>query len=631
MDASLILVLSILLQLTAAYLALRLIAVTGRRVAWILIAAGLCLMALRRGITFYQLLFWEVATPLEQTAELVALAISVLMVAGMAWIAPLFRSIKSSRDALRLNESRLEALWKLSQMTEASMREITDYVLEEAVDLTNSKIGYLAFANEDETILTMYSWSKTVKDQCTVIDQPVIYPVETTGLWGEALRQRRPMITNDYAAPNVYKRGYPEGHVILQRHLNIPVFDGDHIVIVAGVGNKVEPYDESDVRQLTLLMQGMWRLVKHKQTEESLSHEIERMHQLQTDLIQTSSDGIIANDREGNIIIYNEGAERILGYRKAEVIGKLKVDKLYPPGLAREVKKKIYSPAYGGPGRLIEYEVIGVSKTGEHIPAELSASLIFEDDQEVGIVGFFRDLRERKQMQKRLLESEQLVAVGQMAAHISHEIKNPMMVIGGFARQLLRDIPQDPQKTRKKLQIMVEEISRLEDFCAEVGGFARIAEIDKHPGNLNALIQEICERLEPSLSEKGITLSVNLDRELPTVQFDPSQLRQVILNIAKNGVEAMSAGGSLTVTSGKQQDRVFVEITDTGEGIPAEILDKVFQPFFSTKLKGSGLGLAISQKIIEAHQGQISIESHPPQGTRVTLLLKPGLSVTNSN
>jgi two-component system sensor histidine kinase HydH len=163
----------------------------------------------------------------------------------------------------------------------------------------------------------------------------------------------------------------------------------------------------------------------------------------------------------------------------------------------------------------------------------------------------------------------------------------------------------------------------LEDFCAEVGGFARIAEINKRPGNLNALIQVICERLEPSLAEKGITLSVNLDRDLPTVQFDPRQLHQVILNIAKNGVEAMSAGGSLTVTSGQQQDRVFVEITDTGEGIPAEILDKVFQPFFSTKLKGSGLGLAISQKIIEAHQGEISIESHPPQGTRVRLLLKP--------
>jgi PAS domain S-box-containing protein len=617
-----ILIFSIIFQLFAAYLALRLIALTGRRLAWILIAAGLCLMSLRCGISLYQLLFWEAATPLDQTAELVALATAVLMVAGMAWIAPLFRSIKSSEEALRLNESRLEALWKLSQMTEASMREITDYVLDEAVNLTNSQIGYLAFANEDETVLTMYSWSKTAQDQCAIVDQPIKYPVITTGLWGEAVRQRRPIITNDYAAPNPYKKGYPEGHVPLQRHLNIPVFDGDRIVAVAGVGNKAENYGESDIRQMTLLMEGMWRLVKHKRAEESMGLEIEWMHQVQTNLIQTSSDGIIANDPKGNVIIFNEGAERILGYRKEEVIGKLTVDKLYPPGMAREVKKKIYSPEYGGTGRLIQHEIIGVSKSGEQIPAELSASLIFQGDREVGIVGFFRDLRERKEIQEKLLHAERLAALGQMAAHISHEVKNPMMVIGGFARQLLKDVPQDSQKTREKLKIMVEEISRLENFCAEVGSFAKLSEPQKRLGNLNDLVKEVCQRLEPSLQERGIKLLVKLDSDLPPVKFDPASLRQVIVNVAKNGTEAMTAGGTLTISSGQQQDHVFVEISDTGEGIPPEILDKIFQPFFSTKSKGSGLGLAISQKIMEAHQGEISIESHPNQGTRVKLSLK---------
>jgi PAS domain S-box-containing protein len=616
-----LIIFSIILQLTAAGMALRLIALTGKRLAWILIAAGLCLMALRRGIILYQLLSGEAATPLDQMAELVALAIAALMVAGMALITPVFRSIKSSEGALRLNELRLEALWKLGQMTEAAMREITDYVLEEAVNLTNSQIGYLAFANEDETVLTMYAWSKAAQDQCAILDQPIQYPVKTTGLWGEAVRQRRPIITNDYAAPNPYKKGYPEGHVALRRHLNIPVFDGSHIVAVAGVGNKVEPYEESDVRQLTLLMEGMWRLVKRKRAEESMSQEIERMHQLQTNLIQTSSDGIIANDRQGNIMIYNEGAERILGYRREEVIGKLTVDKLYPPGMAREIKKKIYSPEYGGPGRLVQHEVIGVSKTGEQIPAEVSASLIFQGDQEVGTVGFFRDLRERKELEKQLLKSERLAAVGQMAAHISHEVKNPLMLIGGFARQLLKDTTYDPQKTREKLRIIVEEISRLENFCAEVGSFAKLSEPQRRLGNLNALVEEVCQRLEPSLQERGIELFVKLDSDLPPVKFDPVHLRQVIVNIAKNGVEAMAAGGTLTISSGQQQDRVFVEITDTGEGIPPEIFDKIFHPFFSTKSKGSGLGLAISQKIMEAHQGEISIESHPNQGTRVTLFL----------
>ena len=164
--------------------------------------------------------------------------------------------------------------------------------------------------------------------------------METTGLWGEAVRQRRPIITNDYAAPNPYKKGYPEGHVPLRRHLNIPVFDGNHIVAVAGVGNKVGPYEESDIRQLTLLMEGMWRLVKRKRAEESMSQEIERMHQFQTNLIQTSSDGIIANDRQGNIIIYNEGAERFWVTAKKKLSANLRwINSILPAWPERSRKR----------------------------------------------------------------------------------------------------------------------------------------------------------------------------------------------------------------------------------------------------------------------------------------------------
>jgi signal transduction histidine kinase len=180
------------------------------------------------------------------------------------------RERKRDEEALLLNDVRMTALLKLNQMTETSLQKITDYVLEEGVRLTKSEIGYLAFMNEDETELTMYSWSKSGMEQCQISDKPIIYPVETTGLWGEAVRQRKPIITNDYSADNPLKKGYPVGHVPVKRHMNIPVFDGDRIVAVAGVGNKYEPYDESDVRQLTLLMQGMWRQIQRQQAEEEI-------------------------------------------------------------------------------------------------------------------------------------------------------------------------------------------------------------------------------------------------------------------------------------------------------------------------------------------------------------------------
>jgi signal transduction histidine kinase/CheY-like chemotaxis protein/HPt (histidine-containing phosphotransfer) domain-containing protein len=124
--------------------------------------------------------------------------------------------------------------------------------------------------NEDENVLTMHYWSKSAHAMCQVLDQPVVYPLETTGLWGEAVRQRKPVMTNDYAAPSPLKRGIPEGHVPIVRHMNIPVFEGNRIVAVAGVGNKTTHYEQRDLGQLQLLMEGWWRIVMHKRFEEQL-------------------------------------------------------------------------------------------------------------------------------------------------------------------------------------------------------------------------------------------------------------------------------------------------------------------------------------------------------------------------
>jgi PAS domain S-box-containing protein len=220
---------------------------------------------------------------------------------------------------LRLEESRLEALLKLNQMAEASLQDITDFVLEETVRLTKSKIGYLAFLNEDETVMTMHSWSKSAMAECAIMDKPIIYPVVNTGLWGEAVRQRKPVITNNYEAPNPLKKGYPEGHVKVQRHMNAPVFDGNKIVVVSGVGNKEEDYNASDVRQLILMMQGMWRLIQRKRIADQLKKAMEMnneftsvvSHELRTPLaaikmgMDMLTDGVVGalNEEQGDICL----------------------------------------------------------------------------------------------------------------------------------------------------------------------------------------------------------------------------------------------------------------------------------------------------------------------------------------
>lgn len=521
----------------------------------------------------------------------------------------------SMEEELKRDEARLEAVWQLSQMSHASLKEITDFALQQGLRLSGSSLGFVAFLDENEAIMTLQSWTPGVMPGCAASAPPPRYPLETAGLWGEAGRQRAPVILNDYGAPHPGKKGLPPGHQPLQRFLGIPLLEDNRLVVLAGFANKDEDYTQTDARHLTLLLEGMWWTIRRKRAEEALAAE-------RKFLIHTCMDGILAHDPTGTIFIFNDTAARILGYDPEEVIGKMNIRELYAPGQFEEIDAKLHSPEYGGVGVLENFETWVRHKDGTLIPIWLSAHLLYEDDREVGFMGHFRDLRERKRMEEQLLRSERLAALGNMAAHISHEIKNPLMLIGGFARQILRDLTQDPEKSREKLQIIIDEVKRLEDFLVEVGGYAKLSEPDLKPGDLNALIRELAQRLEPSLRERKIDLVLELDPALPPMLFDPQHLRQALLNIAKNGLEAMPRGGTLTIVTRQQPEGLTVEIADTGEGIPPEVLQKIFQPFFSTKPKGSGLGLAISQKIIEAHHGRIVIQSEVQKGTKVSLFFK---------
>ena len=169
---------------------------------------------------------------------------------------------------LKQNEERLESLLALSQMTKVSEREIREFALESVVALTKSKAGYLHFVNEDQKTIELVSWSKGALKLCTA-EKTAHYPIDKAGIWADSVRLRKPVVHNDYQNMDD-KKGYPEGHFQLMRHLSVPIFDSKKIVAVAGVGNKEAPYDDSDLRQTLLFMNSMWTILKQKRGADEL-------------------------------------------------------------------------------------------------------------------------------------------------------------------------------------------------------------------------------------------------------------------------------------------------------------------------------------------------------------------------
>jgi signal transduction histidine kinase len=180
------------------------------------------------------------------------------------------RALEASEDALKLDEARLEALLKLVQMSGASEQDIADFALEEAVRLTGSEVGWMGAIDESGHLVTLYNFSSRARQECEVTGRPHSFNLKNAGIWAEPIFRKEPVILNDYPAPNPVKKGFPEGHIELRNFLAVPVFDDGQVVAVAEVGNKRTDYDRSDVRQLALLMAGVWPIILRKRAEVAL-------------------------------------------------------------------------------------------------------------------------------------------------------------------------------------------------------------------------------------------------------------------------------------------------------------------------------------------------------------------------
>jgi len=365
-------------------------------------------------------------------------------------------------------------------------------------------------------------------------------------------------------------------------------------------------------------------------------NEIRQSNEFLTKLIASSGDGIIAADMKGNIITFNKAAEELLEYRAEEVMGKVNIVDFYPAGGAKEIMRKLRSEDYGGGGRLIPQQVTVVTKYGEHIPIQLSASLVYDEGGgELFSVGFFTDLRPRIKIEKELEEthlqlvnSEKMASLGKLAAGIAHEINNPLGGILIYSSLMMEAIGGGDSK-RNDLEKIVQEATRCKDIVKSLLEFSRQTEPKMEPIDINKAITDGLFFLENQALFHNIEIVKNLTPVLPRVLGNAGQLKQVFMNIIVNAAEAMHGNGTLAINTTPSEDQrvVWIEFSDTGEGIPRGNLSRIFDPFFTTKElgKGTGLGLSTSYGIIDGHGGRIDVKSQVGKGTtfRIELPAEP--------
>jgi two-component system sensor kinase FixL len=338
--------------------------------------------------------------------------------------------------------------------------------------------------------------------------------------------------------------------------------------------------------------------------------------------VENTNEAFVTIDVHHRVVFFNKAAERIFGFKREEVIGRdLNVimtptcSRNHREAVARYLKTRI-------PHRIgHDTEIMAARKSGHSFPANISFS-VSEVEGKTYFTGIVRDLTETKALQERIIKSERLAALGQVVAEISHEIKNPLMMIGGFASQLCRETGDE--KAVAKLNIIVNEVARLENLLSELRDLYLPRTLDNQEMDITDLLSEVYELVKEECRRKNIRVDLRRSGGGATVKGDRAKLEQVLLNLAKNAIEALEGGGNLILTSLRKENEVEISVADDGSGIQEESRERIFSPFFTTKKKGTGLGLSVSKSIVEAHSGSsLTFESQEGKGTifKVTMPL----------
>ena len=335
-------------------------------------------------------------------------------------------------------------------------------------------------------------------------------------------------------------------------------------------------------------------------------------------ILRSVTSGVVTVGPDGSIATVNPAAERILGMSEDDMVpgSILRIFKS-DGGLSADVTKVLEGRV---PRTVRDVKLVTAGNRVVHAQASVSR-MRDVGGRKLGAVVTIEDVSEIKALTEQLIRADRLAAMGELTAGVAHEVRNPLGIIRASV-QLMEDTQTDPGRSREAATVIKQEIDRLDRVIKALLDFGRPSTPTMLSVDVNDVLSEVVLFTRKFASRGDVEILEALDPDVPLVTADPDQLKQVFVNLISNAVQAMEGdGGSLTVTTGSDEGFVFVRFVDTGPGIDADSLGKVFDPFYSTRDDGTGLGLTIVHRIVDEHDGHIEVASDPEKGTAFTVSL----------
>jgi PAS domain S-box-containing protein len=355
-----------------------------------------------------------------------------------------------------------------------------------------------------------------------------------------------------------------------------------------------------------------------------LQKELIEMKNFLESIVEKAGDAISVVDLEGKVLYWNEGAERIYGYKKGEVMGKRLADFLYPRDEKLRTEEemsmeKIMERVRGGEV-VPNVEVKRQTKDGREIITSMTISPLKDAEERIiGASRICKDITHLKKAEEKLVLAERLSSLGELTAGVAHELRNPLAGIK-INTQVLSRKKDLPEMEKRILESTREGIEKIQKIVDDMLHFAKPKAAHFKEEEINGVVEKSLSVLQGKLKKGNISPVFQRGEGLPKVRIDIHQIQQVLINLMLNAIQAMEKGGSLRVrTFLEEGGGVGLEVQDTGVGIPEPSVKKIFDPFFTTKSEGTGLGLSISLKILENHQATIDVVSEEGKGSTFTI------------